>query len=380
MDSAFIYDSYVTGKDFVGRSSDVTILSNLLLQGENVVIYEPPKSGKTSLVQQALHSLKTGGNRFRCCELSLMSVRGVADFALKAGDAVLRCCAATPDEYESIAGRYLGGTHYVFDREVYASSGRILSLNWDVDEADVRAVFVMAEELSSSTGERLVFVIDEFQNVMKTGGGESLCSILAGVMREYAGRSLCPFVLIGSCVNAMDDIFRRHGRFQRLVSRVPLSGIDAKEEADYAVKGFLSSGKVCDRDTLLGAAALFRGNMWYFNHLCAVADSLSRGYIMEPLLLSALKTLISVHEPRFRAVMDDLTTFQICFLKAVLDGHTKFSSSEVISRYNLSSSANVRRLKDALCKKEILFFDDNDAPHVLDPLFEYWVRQFYFEK
>ena len=50
----------------------------------------------------------------------------------------------------------------------------------------------------------------------------------------------------------------------------------------------------------------------------------------------------------------------------------------MISRYKLNSSANVRRLKDALCKKEIITFDADELPHFLDPLFEYWVTKRYF--
>ena len=78
--------------------------------------------------------------------------------------------------------------------------------------------------------------------------------------------------------------------------------------------------------------------------------------------------------------MSSLTTHQVNLLKAVVDGHTRFSSSEVVRQYSLNSSANVKRVKDALMKKEILAFDENDEPSFLDPLFEYWVRHYYFEK
>ena len=100
---------------------------------------------------------------------------------------------------------------------------------------------------------------------------------------------------------------------------------------------------------------------------------------MEPVLVDSLDTLVAIHEPRFIDTMNSLTTFQVCLLRAVLDGHTKFSSAEIISRYNLNSSANVRRLKDALCKKEIITFDEDDNPEILDPLFEYWVKKKFFE-
>ena len=66
-------------------------------------------------------------------------------------------------------------------------------------------------------------------------------------------------------------------------------------------------------------------------------------------------------------------------LKAVMDGVVKFSASDVIEKYRLNSSANVRRVKDALKKKEVLTFNEKDEPVVLDPLFEYWLEKSYFD-
>ena len=104
----------------------------------------------------------------------------------------------------------------------------------------------------------------------------------------------------------------------------------------------------------------------------------STQYINEGILLQALKTLISIHEPRFISIVNDLTDHQLSLLRAVLDGVVKFSASDVIEKYKLNSSANVRRVKDALKKKEVLTFNDKDEPVILDPLFEYWVGKHYF--
>ena len=106
---------------------------------------------------------------------------------------------------------------------------------------------------------------------------------------------------------------------------------------------------------------------------------MSKGFINEAILMDALNAVIAVHEPRFKVLVNDLTDHQLSLLRAVLDGVVKFSASEVIERYALNSSANVRRVKDALRKKEIITFYDKDEPVVLDPLFEYWVRRYYFE-
>ncbi len=95
--------------------------------------------------------------------------------------------------------------------------------------------------------------------------------------------------------------------------------------------------------------------------------------------MEALGCLLAVHEPRLMAMMAGLTVFQINLLQAVMEENYKLTSAPTRQKYDLSSSANVKRLKDALVKKEILWFDEKGEPVVLDPLFEYWAKKYYFE-
>jgi hypothetical protein len=99
MDTPFPYDKFVTGKNFIGRKSDCTILSNLLSQGEHVAIYEPPKTGKTSLIQQALFSMRFMNRTFTVGQFSVLNIRTVDDFLLRYGSTVIRMVASTPTEY-----------------------------------------------------------------------------------------------------------------------------------------------------------------------------------------------------------------------------------------------------------------------------------------
>ena len=140
------------------------------------------------------------------------------------------------------------------------------------------------------------------------------------------------------------------------------------------------SGKVIERDLVIGACKLFRSNMWYLNHFVSICDSMSRGFLNEGILMEALKIIVSVNEPRFLSIVNDLTDHQLSLMRAVVDGVVKFSASDVIDKYGLNSSANVRRVKDALKKKEVLTFNDKDEPVILDPLFEYWITKYYFER
>ena len=381
MDSHFIYNKYVTGKNFVGRRTEMQILTNLLSQGENVAIYEPHKPGKTSLVRQTFFNMKVASQKFETVELSLLNTRTVADLMMRLGSELLKSSGTTHADYARAVQRYLPGTHFVFDPKSYESRGLILSLNWDIDDTDIHAILSLPYRIAADRGIRTYVVLDEFENVSLTEDGDRVCRILEGIFKQTPPemrRQVC-FIFVGGEVNAMKEIFEMKRWFYRQVERIKLEPIDTKEIIDHVVKGFLASGKVVDRDLLLGVCKLFRNDIRYINHFSAIADSLSKGYIMEPILVESLDTLVAIHEPRFIDTMNSLTTFQVCLLRAVLDGHTKFSSSEVIQHYNLNSSANVRRLKDALCKKEIITFDEDDKAIVLDPLFEYWVKKYFFE-
>ena len=380
MDSTFQYNKPVTGKQFIGRKAELRAFANLLGQGENIAIYEPPRTGRRSLVQQGFFFMKGSGQRFETVQLSLLDVRALSDFALRLAASVVRTLGSAPADYSRAVQDLLAGTHFVFDRDRYDTFGEVVSAAGPLDDEDLRAAYLLPYRVGRQHGDRRYVVIDEFQNIMLTEDGDRACKLLEEVFRtlpeELAG--CASYIFLGSQVNAMHGIFGIKRYFWRRVERIRLAPIETKEILEYVVRGFLATGKVIDRDLLLGVCRLFRDNIWYINHFSAICDSLTRGYIMEPTLNDALSCLLSIHEGRFVATMNDLTTFQVSLLRAILEGHKRFSSAEVIKHYGLNSSANVRRLKDALCKKEIVTFDDEDNPVLLDPLFEYWVRKYYF--
>lgn len=378
MDTAFIYYKPVTGKSNIGRRSEQTVIANLLEQGENIAIYEPAKTGKKSLMQQTFLNMRISGRNFSTAEVPMLQIRSTEEFLLALGSAVIRAEATTPDEYQSIVQGCLPDTHFVFDHAQYASSDCILSLNWSVDENDIRSVLCLPWRLAAVTGRKIYIILEEFQNITFLDGWEKFMKIFEEVVRTNQS-GLCNFIFLGSAVNAMKYLFEEKVCFHRHVSHVAVGEIESREITDHIVRGFLTSGKVIDRDLMMSVCKRFRNNIWYINHFASICDHLTKGYITDATLQEALDMLISIHEPRFKELVSDLTGFQVSLLQATLDGCKRFSSAEVIEHYNLHSSANVRRLKDALCKKEIITFTDNDDPVVLDPLFEYWLRKYFFK-
>ena len=376
MDKPFVYDNYVTGKCFVGRKYDCTILGNLLAAGENVVMYEPPKSGKMSVIQQTLYNMRTAGKRFMVIHVNMFNVRSLEDFLVKYGSAVIRPMFSTAAEYAEVVDKYLAGTHFVFDKDRFAMADEVVSMNWEADMNDVEMMFRLPFRIAAEKDIPYHIILEEFQNVMNDKDYDDALKVMEKVLAEK-DKSVS-FIFTGSRVNAMKLIFAEKKYFYRQVEYLPLQKVDDTEITEHIVRGFMIGGKVVERELIMGACDLFRGQMWYLNHFTSICDNLTKGYINEGTLMQALKTLLSIHEPRFLSIIDDLTDHQLSLLRAVLDGVTKFSASDVIEKYGLNSSANVRRVKDALKKKEVITFNEKDEPVVLDPLFEYWVGKHYF--
>lgn len=379
MASAFIYDKYVTGKNFVGRKMECTILSNLLEAGENVYIYGKPESGKMSLTQQSLFNMRLAGKMFMVGQLDLFNVRRLDDFLLRFGNAVIRACASVPEEYAEIVAEYLSGTHFVFDPSRFSSCGEVISLNWEMDRNDISSMLSLPMKVSQARNIPFYMVISEFQNLMMADDFESLFKVMEEVMAEKPRDNKSSFILLGSQVNVMKLIFEEKKWFWRLINPVQLHNVEDREIIEHVVKGFASGGKVIERELILGACRLFRSDMWRINHFFAICDSMSKGYINESILMEALRAIIALNEPHFKWIINDLTDHQLSLVRATLDGVKRFSATDVIEKYSLNSSANVRRVKDALKKKEVLTFDEKDEPVILDPLLEYWLNNYYFE-
>lgn len=382
MDSPFIYDKFVTGKNFIGRRTECNALKNLLENKENICLYEPPKTGKMSLIQQALFNMRMAGKQYIAPGISLYNVRRTESFMLKLCSALIRSAASTPAEYRETVESMLAGTHFSFDMERFSEHDEVVVLDAAPDENDLRSLFMLPDKIAAKTGEPVFVIIGEFQNLLELG--EKTSELIFRIMLEnMAGKSAenasySSYILSGSKVNAMKFIFEDRKYFHRHMEHIPLMPVDRREISDHIMRGFQTGGKVISQNLVDGAVELFQGNMWYLNHFAAICDSLSKGFLNEGTLMDALGMILSIHETRFRSATDDLTIHQLSLLKAILDGETRFSSVETVEKYGLHSSANVRRVKDALQKKEIITFNEKEEAVFLDPLYRYWLGRFYF--
>jgi hypothetical protein len=81
----------------------------------------------------------------------------------------------------------------------------------------------------------------------------------------------------------------------------------------------------------------------------------------------------------FQNLTDGLNMTQINLLKALIDNREQLSSQSTIQTYRLGTSANVIKTKKALIDKEIIDIRGKEI-YFLDPLYKYWLKEYFFDK
>ena len=202
MDSPFVYDRFVTGKNFLGRKMDCTILSNLLVAGEQVMMYGRPKSGKMSIVQQTLFNMRLSGRQFMVAHTSLSNVRTLEQFLLKLGTSVIKSVSSTAEEYSSIVSRHLEETHFVFDRARFASHGEVVSMNWTPDMNDVAQMLRLSQRIAQEQGKSYYVILEDFHNVLHMDEYEEVFKEMNKLFseRDYSAQVTASYLFLGSHV------------------------------------------------------------------------------------------------------------------------------------------------------------------------------------
>jgi len=94
----------------------------------------------------------------------------------------------------------------------------------------------------------------------------------------------------------------------------------------------------------------------------------------EAILTEALESIIAQLSLLFTNIIDNLTARQVGFLRAIVNGEENFSAKDVLRKYNLGTSANIKNLKHSLLEKDIIDILPKNKIVIQDPVFELWLK------
>jgi hypothetical protein len=93
----------------------------------------------------------------------------------------------------------------------------------------------------------------------------------------------------------------------------------------------------------------------------------------------AMNDLILHFDYGFSKMVEGLTSKQLNFLEALLEGNQKLYSKAIRDEYQLGSSSNIARIKISLERKEIINIGNSETVFI-DPIFREWLRRHYFPR
>ena len=352
MEIPFVYGKIVADNDFTDRALETEKLVSNFLSQTNTAIISPRRWGKSSLVNKAIRQVSVSTDSILFVRINAFKCENAQDF--------YRLFAKRTIEEISIAD--LAGQYEV-------------AVGLDFKERTIEEdVLDLPQQIATRRGKKVVVCIDEFQQIGEFADSEQIQRILRSHWQE---QSDVAYILYGSKKHMMLNLFGEYNSpFYKFGDIMFLPKISNKDWSTFIQSRFQETGKVISDATAGYLAELVENHSYYVQQLAQYAWLRTDRECSTTIVDQAFESLLDSLSLQFVNLMDSLTEKQRNFLCAVSDGVAALSSVDTLSQYSLGTSANIRILKGALKKRDLI---EESGRHVeiQDPVFNQWLQRVY---
>jgi hypothetical protein len=221
----------------------------------------------------------------------------------------------------------------------------------------------------------VVVCIDEFQAIGDFSESLAFQRKLRSHWQHHHNVGYC---LYGSKRTMLLDIFSNASMpFYKFGDIMFLQKISNKKWGEFIKKRFEDTGKKITFEQAENLAMLVDNHPYYVQQLAQQAWLRTKTSCSKTIMDESLQCVKNQLSLLFVGQIETMTSTQINFLKAVLDGEIAFSSQENLKKYRLGSSANLKKIKDALISREMIDISAQKVD-ILDPIFKLWLKEDFF--
>lgn len=371
MEIPFVFGKIAEGKDFTDRKQDTERLCNNLRGLVNTAIISPRRWGKTSLVNHALEQIKSDDD-YLVCKIDIFNCRTEAQFYQAYVNAILHASTSRLEEFLEAAKRYVSA----FAPKLALSDSSLqyeLSLGVEFKERQYSydEILDLPQQIAEDRGCKFIVCIDEFQNVSCYDDSLGFQRKLRAHWQAHNRVGYCMF---GSKRHMLLDIFSNYEMpFYKFGDIMFLEKISLQDWTVYITERFEDTGKHIDADTAADIARRVDCHPYYVQQLAQLAWLHTTNQCTYATVAVAFDTLVAQLSLLFSNIIDALKPRQISFLQAIANGEKNFSSSDVLSRYDLGTSANIKNLRKALLDRDLIDVMP-DGITLQDPVLRYWLK------
>lgn len=374
MEIPFVYGKIADGSNFTDRRQDTEKLVNNFKGLVNTVIISPRRWGKTSLVHHALQSMSKETD-YLLCQIDIFNCRTETQFYQAYVNALLKASYTKMDEFIAAAKKYVGAFG---PKLTLSDSSMQYELAFGIDFKDKQysydEILDLPQQIALERDKKFIVCIDEFQNVSNYEDSVGFQRKLRAHWQRHNQVGYCMF---GSKRHMLLDIFSNYEMpFYKFGDILFLEKIDEQEWVAFIVDRFAQTGKTISTTQALRIAQNVACHPYYVQQLAQLVWLRTDTACKDAIIDAAFEALVGQLSLLFSNIIDTLTAKQISFLQAIAQGERNFSSREVLTKYQLGTSANIKNLRKAMQDKDLIDVMPNSI-QLQDPLFAYWLTHKY---
>jgi AAA+ ATPase superfamily predicted ATPase len=368
---AFIFGVATSGENFTDRQNETKRLLLNFQQGINTVLISPRRIGKTSLVRKVCELAKS--DDLKIVYLDIFSCRSDREFYDAFATAVLRQTSSKLEEWVDNAKRFLSRITPKFSIGTDPMTDFSVSLELNMKSEDVTDILQLPEKIASDKGIKIVICIDEFQQIAEFSDSKTFQKRLRTVWQLQQNVSYC---LFGSKKHLMNELFERRSLpFYKFGDALYLQKIATEDWVKYICERFDATNKSISPSLAEKIAQKVDNHSSYVQQLAWLVWIHTDEVAAEENFEEAWQDLLDQNTPLFEKQTENLTGYQLNFLRAIIDGVSKeFTTKNVLEKYNLGTSSNVAIVKRALIKKELIDTEKKEIV-ISDIVLKEWLKR-----
>lgn len=367
----FIFGVATSGDNFTDREKETARLLSNFQHGVNTVLISPRRWGKTSLVQKVCRL--TRSDKLKIVYLDIFSCRSDGDFYNAFAAAVLKQTSSKWDEWVENAKLFLSRISPRISLGPDPMSDFSISLELNPKSDDIDEILQLPEKIAQKKGINIVVCIDEFQQIAEFKDSKTFQKRLRSVWQLQKSVSYC---LFGSKMHLMNELFEKKSLpFYKFGDAVYLPKISTSDWVEYICGRFEATGKHISKELAEKICRTVDNHSSYVQQLAWLVWIQTKEVATDQNFEDAFQDIVDQNTPLFEKQTESLTTYQMNFLRAIVNGvHKEFTTQEVLQKYQLGSSANVSTVKRALIKKELI---ETEKQQVIipDPVMRIWLKR-----
>lgn len=347
MEKPFVYGVAVSGDNFTDRKKETKRLKMNFESGVNTILISPRRMGKTSIVGKVMSS--------------------ITDPKIKVVMMDIYDCRSESDFYERFAASIIKG--------VAGKVENMIAYGISPKDTDADEILNLPQRIASKRGVHIVVCIDEFQQIGEFPDSLTVQKRLRGVWQHQGNVSYC---LFGSKKHLMEKIFQRKSMpFYQFGDMIFLDKISTGDWIDYICSRFESRSMTITRIQAERICMLVENYSSYVQQLSWNVMIEADKVVSDADIDAGFEELLHQTSSLFMEQIGSLTSYQMNFLKAVVDGvHSGFTSSDILARYSLGAKSNVARIQKALIERELVE-KRGKLIFASDPVFSVWFKREY---